>query len=150
MKKATGEVDASNTAVAYSSCRDCKTVAAAIQVVLVSGEPASATPENVAVATNYQCTECETLAAAYQFVFGDGQELEFTREGKERLHELKKRDDLTLPELAAHIAAIAAEVAVVVDTETQLRKPRTHRRRRRRPRSRRRQPGPRSRPRRPR
>ncbi len=129
VKKATGEVDASNTAVAYSSCTDCKTVAAAIQVVLVSGEPASATPENVAIAINYQCTECETLAAAYQFVFGDGQELEFTKEGKERLHALKKRlhelkhrDDLTLPELAAHIAAIAAEVAVVVDTETQLKK----------------------------
>ncbi|HEX2046788.1 MAG TPA: hypothetical protein VHF27_03430 [Acidimicrobiales bacterium] len=127
VKKVTGDVDATNTAVAYSSCTDCRTVAAAIQVVLVAGDADSATPENVAVGINYQCTECETLAAAYQFVFGDGQELEFTKEGKEKLHELKKRlqdlkkrDDLTIEELAVEIAAIAAEVAVVVDTETQV------------------------------
>jgi putative peptide zinc metalloprotease protein len=129
VKKATGNVDASNTAVAYASCTDCKTVAAAIQVVLVSGDPNSVDADNVAIAINYQCDECETLAAAYQFVYGDGQELEFTKEGKERLHELKKRfqdlkhrDDLTLDQLAAEIAAIAAEVAVVVDTETQVKK----------------------------
>ena len=129
VKKVTGDVDATNTAVAYSSCTDCRTVAAAIQVVLVAGDTDSATPENVAIGINYQCTECETLAAAYQFVFGDGQELEFTKEGKEKLHELKKRlqdlkkrDDLTIEELAVHIAAIAAEVAVVVDTETQVKK----------------------------
>ncbi|MDQ4070707.1 MAG: hypothetical protein M3203_14740, partial [Actinomycetota bacterium] len=129
VKKVTGDVDASNAAVAYSSCTDCRTVAAAIQVVLVSGETTEANPENVAIAINYQCTECETLAAAYQFVFGDGRELEFTKEGKERLHALKKRlhdlkqrDDLTLEQLAAEIAAIAAEVAVVVETETQVKK----------------------------
>ena len=129
VKKVTGDVDATNTAVAYSSCTDCRTVAAAIQVVLVAGDTDSATPENLAIGINYQCTECETLAAAYQFVFGDGQELEFTQEGKQKLHELKKRlqdlkkrDDLTIQELAVHIAAIAAEVAIVVDTETQLKK----------------------------
>ena len=78
VKKVTGEVDATNTAVAYASCEDCRTVAAAIQVVLVSGPVGSASPQNVAVAINYDCTECETLAAAYQFVFADGQEVEFT------------------------------------------------------------------------
>src|SRR5688572_28922586 len=78
VKKVTGDVDATNTAVAYSSCTDCRTVAAAIQVVLVAGPVGSATPENVAIALNYYCTECETLAAAYHFVFADGQELEFT------------------------------------------------------------------------
>ena len=113
VKKASGDVDASNTAAAYASCTDCKTVAAAIQVVLVS-DAGSATLENVSVAINYQCTECETLAAAYQFVFADGQEIEFTKEGKQRLHDLKKRfhdlkqrDDLTLDQLADEIAAIA-------------------------------------------
>ncbi len=129
VKKVTGDVDASNAAVAYSSCTDCRTVAAAIQVVLVSGETTEANPENVAIAINYQCTECETLAAAYEFVFGDGQELEFTKEGKAKLQELKKRfhdlkhrDDLTLAQLSAAIAAIAAEVATVVLEETQVKK----------------------------
>ncbi len=128
VKKASGDVDASNTAAAYASCTDCKTVAAAIQVVLVS-DADSATLENVSVAINYQCTECETLAAAYQFVFADGQEIEFTKEGKQRLHDLKKRfhdlkqrDDLTLDQLADEIAAIAREVLEVVDTEVVLKK----------------------------
>lgn len=126
VKTVTGEVDATNTAVAYASCSDCRTVAAAIQVVLVSGDVTSASVENEALAVNYQCSECETLAVAYQFVYGDGQELEFTKEGKRRLRDLKKqfydlkmRDDLTLDELAVEIGRIAAEVAVVVDTEVQ-------------------------------
>jgi putative peptide zinc metalloprotease protein len=129
VKKVTGDVDATNTAVAYSSCTDCRTVAVAIQIVLVS-EVDAATPENVAVAINYDCTECETLARAFQFVYGDGEELEFTKEGKARLHDLKKRvqdlkqrDDLTLAQLAQELAVIAAEVAEVVDEETQVKQP---------------------------
>ena len=129
VKKVTGDVDATNTAVAVSSCTDCRTVAVAIQVVLVS-EIDSATPENVAVAINYQCTECETLARAFQFVYGDGEELELTKEGKARLHDLKKRvqalkhrDDLTLAQLAQELAIIAAEVAEVVEEETQVKQP---------------------------
>jgi len=112
-----------------ASCTDCRTVAAAIQVVLVAGDSTTFTPENTAVAINYQCSECETLAAAYQFVYGDGQELQFTKEGKQQLHDLKKRfqdlkgrDDLTLDQLAAAIASIAAEVAAVVETETEPKK----------------------------
>ena len=129
VKKVTGDVDATNTAVAFSSCTDCRTVAVAIQVVLVS-EVDSATPENVAIAINYDCTECETLARAFQFVYGDGEELEFTKEGKARLHDLKKRvqalkhrDDLTLAQLARELAIIAAEVAEVVEEETQVKQP---------------------------
>lgn len=126
VKQVTGDVDAANTAVAYASCTDCRTVAVAIQVVLVS-EVDSASPENVAIAINYDCTECETLARAFQFVYGTGEELEFTKEGKARLHDLKKRvqdlkqrDDLTLAQLAQELAVIAAEVAEVVEEETQV------------------------------
>jgi putative peptide zinc metalloprotease protein len=129
VKKVTGDVDAQNTAVAFASCEDCRTVAVAIQVVLASEVDAVA-PENVAVAINYDCTECETLARAFQFVYGDGQELEFTKEGKKRLHDLKKRvqdlkhrDDLTLAQLAQELAVIAAEVAEVVETEVQVKQP---------------------------
>jgi putative peptide zinc metalloprotease protein len=118
------DVEATNSAVAYASCEDCKTVAAAIQVVLVANEPTSVDAENVAVAINYDCTECQTLAAAYQFVFGTGEEMQFTPEGKRRLNELKQQfkalkhqDGLTLQQLSSAIAVIAGEVAKVVDTE---------------------------------
>lgn len=117
-------VDTDNAAVAYASCTDCQTVASSIQVVLVMGDVDSLTTDNVAIAINYQCSECDTLAAAYQYVFGDGQPVRFTAEGNQRLadirrrfQELRRRDDLTLQELAAEIAKLAAEVADVVDDE---------------------------------
>ncbi len=123
VKEVTGDVDARNTAVAYSSCTDCKTVAAAIQIVLIS-DPDDVIVRNQVLAVNYQCVECETLARAYQFVFASGAELEFTKEGKAALHDLRKRfydlkqrDDLTLQQLATEIAVIAGEVLKVVDTE---------------------------------
>lgn len=118
------DVDATNTAAAFASCEDCKTVAGAIQVVLVTEEPTSVDAENVAVAINYQCSECETLAAAYQFVFGTGDNVRFTPEGRQRLNALKQeykalkhRDDLTLAQLSAEMAKIAAQVVEVVDDE---------------------------------
>jgi putative peptide zinc metalloprotease protein len=124
VRRVSGEVDATNAAVAFASCEACQTVAAAIQVVLVMGESTSATPENLALAVNYQCTDCETLATAYQMVYGDGRDLMFSPEGLRRLAELRRRfqqlrqrDDLTLDQLADEIGAIAGEVADVVDTE---------------------------------
>ncbi len=130
VKKVTGDVDAQNTAAAYSSCEDCRTVAVAIQVVLVSGDVGTVTPENEAVALNFDCTECETLARAFQFVYGDGQELEFTKEGKKRLHDLKKRvqdlkhrDDLSIAQLNHELTLVAREVADVVQNETQPKQP---------------------------
>ncbi len=129
VKEVTGDVDATNTALAYSSCTDCRTVAIAIQVVLVSGDVGDVTAVNDAEAINIGCTECETLARAIQFVFGDGQELEFTKEGKAKLHDLKKRfqdlknrDDVPFAVLVAEVNAIAKEVAAVVVTETELAK----------------------------
>src|SRR5919198_2620937 len=55
-----GDVDQTNAAVAYASCTDCRTVALAIQVVLVMGEVESVTPQNIAIAINENCTACET------------------------------------------------------------------------------------------
>lgn len=124
VRRVSGDVDATNAAVAWASCDACQTVAAAIQVVLVMGSPTSVEPENLALAVNYQCTDCETLAAAYQWVYGDGRDLMFSPEGLRRLaelrrrfQELRQRDDLTLHQLAAEIDAIAGDVAEVVDTE---------------------------------
>lgn len=119
-----GDVDADNAAVAYASCTDCQTVAASIQVVLVLGDPDSVTTDNVAIAINYQCSSCDTLATAYQYVFGNGEPVRFSAEGnrrladiRRRLQELRRRDDLTLQQLADEIAVLAGEVAEVVETE---------------------------------
>ena len=119
-----GDVDAANAAVAYASCSDCRTVAASIQVVLAMEEVDSVTAENVAISLNYDCSACETLASAYQYVYGEGQPVRFTPEGNQkladirrRLQELRRRDDLSIQDLAGQIAILAGEVATVVGTE---------------------------------
>lgn len=87
---ADGVVDQTNTATAQASCTDCRTVAVAFQVILVSGDAEVVQPENVAVAANSECAECFTYASATQLVIDvDGKRL--TPEGIRRLVALQRR-----------------------------------------------------------
>jgi putative peptide zinc metalloprotease protein len=62
------DVLSTNEAYALASCRDCRTVAVAFQVVLVLGSVDVVVPQNYAVAANYNCLECVTYALATQLV----------------------------------------------------------------------------------
>ena len=118
-------VDNGNAAVAFASCESCQTVAIAIQVVLVTGDPEVVTPTNLALAFNVECTLCETLASAYQFVLGTGGPVHFTAEGNRTLaelrrefHELRKEaPNLTVAEIQARIAAIVNRLRAVLANE---------------------------------
>jgi putative peptide zinc metalloprotease protein len=116
-------IDHTNAAVSYSECEDCRTVALAVQVVLVASDPSIVTPENVAVAVNYECTSCETFAAAYQFVIGVDGPVRFTRAGRQELNrirwELRKliRQDLPFDELQARIDELMDRLRWVLDNE---------------------------------
>jgi putative peptide zinc metalloprotease protein len=57
-----------NEAYALASCRDCRTVAVAFQVVLLVGSVDVVVPQNLAAAVNYACVECVTYALAAQLV----------------------------------------------------------------------------------
>jgi putative peptide zinc metalloprotease protein len=57
-----------NEAFAAASCRDCRTVAVAFQVVLMVGSVDVVVPENLSTAANYACVECVTYALATQLV----------------------------------------------------------------------------------
>ncbi|MFN2471431.1 MAG: hypothetical protein ABR583_10705 [Gaiellaceae bacterium] len=73
IRKVAGDVvDETNAAVAYSSCESCRTVAIAIEIVLVTGNPSVVTPTNLAIAINENCNLCTAFAAAYQIVIGTG------------------------------------------------------------------------------
>jgi putative peptide zinc metalloprotease protein len=61
-------VDNRNEAYALASCRGCKTLSAAFQVVLVVGQHSTQAPYNKAVALNEQCVLCTTRALAVQLV----------------------------------------------------------------------------------
>jgi putative peptide zinc metalloprotease protein len=57
-----------NEAYALASCRECRTVAVAFQVVLLVGSVDVVVPQNVSAAVNYACVECVTYALATQLV----------------------------------------------------------------------------------
>jgi putative peptide zinc metalloprotease protein len=57
-----------NEAYAAASCRGCRTVAVAFQVVLVVGSVDVVLPQNLSTAVNYACLECVTYALATQLV----------------------------------------------------------------------------------
>ena len=117
-------VDAANGAAAVASCSYCETVAVAIQVVLVTGDPSTFTPTNVALAYNQGCNECTTLADAFQFVFGTGGlPAHLTAAGNRQLADIRRQYELlrqsSLPpdELQAKIVALANEVYQVFSTQ---------------------------------
>lgn len=116
-------VDESNAAVAYASCDSCRTVAVAIQVVLVMGDPSVVTPTNVALAINEGCTTCETLASAVQYVLGVGDgPVHFTKEARDALKQLREdlRDllnsDIPFDELAAGIEALTSQLGDILSS----------------------------------
>jgi putative peptide zinc metalloprotease protein len=118
-------VDNINLAFAMASCTDCKTIAAAFQVVLVTGNATTVVPENYAIALNIECTDCQTLASAYQFVQSTGGPVTFTPEGQQALAEIRQSlhdlmqsaESLTLDEILAELDALAVQLAQVIAEE---------------------------------
>jgi putative peptide zinc metalloprotease protein len=113
-------VDNQNAAVAFNQCERCRSVAVAIQIVLVVGSPSTVTPGNVAVAVNYECTLCEALAMAYQFVVGVPEDFHFSGEAMSEMKRIRneirrlRKLDLPIPELKARIDALADRLRVVL------------------------------------
>ena len=124
IRKTAGEVvDQTNSAVAFASCESCRSIAIAIQIVLVSGSPNVVTPQNTAVAVNYECTLCETFAAAHQFVVGGGGRLRLTAEGRQELAQIRRQfqelrnADLALDELQLRVRRLVDRVRVVLASQ---------------------------------
>ena len=119
-------VENQNAAVALASCESCQTVAVAIQVVLVESTPSTITPVNAAIALNEECTACTTVALAYQYVLGVGEPLRFTKEGRERIRDIRKefmrleRSDLSLAEVLARVAELRAQLVDVLNTQLEV------------------------------
>jgi putative peptide zinc metalloprotease protein len=124
IKEVGGEVvDQTNQAVAYSNCRECQTVAIAIQVLIVTTEnPDVVMPTNLAVAVNENCDTCVTMALAYQFVVG-GAGLELTKRGERQLREIRRelqrlgRQGLSAAEIRDRTAALVERLRHVLATE---------------------------------
>ena len=123
IKRVAGDVvDETNAAVAYSSCTQCQTVAIAIEIVLVTGNPSVVTPTNLALAINDQCSLCVSVADAYQFVVSAPEGFSFSPHGMQEIRriveEIRKlgKGDLTAAEIQARLEELVKELrAVLVD-----------------------------------
>ena len=124
IRRVAGEVvDNQNVAVSYASCTGCRTLAIAIQIVIVTGSPGTVTPVNAAIALNENCTLCETFASAYQFVIGGSGPLRLTGEGQSRIRHIANevrelgRSDLPIDEIQARLDELMAELKHVLENE---------------------------------
>ena len=119
-----GAVDTDNAAAAVSSCSDCRTIAVAIQVVLIFSDPEVVTTDNLALALNIECTTCETMALAYQYVLTTDGPVHFTADGNKAIQDILKQiaeigsnEELALEEIDAQIGELVDQLYGVVDTE---------------------------------
>jgi putative peptide zinc metalloprotease protein len=122
-KAAQDVVDDKNSAVAYASCTSCQTVAIAIDIVLVTGQPSVFTPQNIALAVNENCNFCDTFASAYQFVVQSGGPVHFTHDGHKQLEDIRKeiakwgKDGLTPAQMREQLPALIDQVQQVLKTQ---------------------------------
>jgi len=116
-------VDNENLAFAKSSCDDCRTVAVAMQAVLVMSKASTVAPKNVAVAANSDCTACKTAAFAYQYVVTPGKPVRLTEDGREQIAEIGEEvakvaaSDDTFTQIDAKLDALFEEFKGVIDSE---------------------------------
>lgn len=82
-------VDDGNGAASYTSCVGCDAAAAAIQVVLVTGDGGTGTPTNIAIAQTYGCQSCVAFADARQFIVYTHRPVHFTDAGNAEIDAIR-------------------------------------------------------------
>jgi hypothetical protein len=117
-------LQSANVARADSTdCTDCRTVAVAVQAVLVKHSPQTAEPKNVALAINENCLRCTTYAFAYQYVVATEDRAVLTRRGRRRVAALREEiatashSDLSPDDLNARLRGLAADFRAAVDAD---------------------------------
>jgi hypothetical protein len=117
-------LQSTNVARADSTdCTGCRTVAVAVQAVLVKGNPQTQEPKNFAIALNENCVSCTTYAFAYQYVVATEERTVLTYRGRERVATLREQidtaahSDLSPDDLNVRLRELAAEFRAAVDAD---------------------------------
>jgi hypothetical protein len=118
-----GTVGNNNVATAWATCLECRTTAAAVQMVIVEGPYDTLEPGNLAAAINDNCDTCETFAYARQYVFIVGREVKISHKAETRIERIdedmedviRSRDDF--PTMEAELDALTQQMVDVVRGE---------------------------------
>jgi hypothetical protein len=128
-------VTATNAAVAYTSCDDCRAVALSFQVVIADGAPTELDVGNLAMAMNENCTGCESVAVAFQLVLASDRRLVLASDrrlvlsddGWRELSDLRRqlrslaRSDLPVAEIQGTAESMMSDVANVLAAQLRVR-----------------------------
>lgn len=121
-----GGESAQSTNLARAESRDCsgcRTHAAALQAVFLTGNPDTVQPANAAVATNVRCPGCVTYAYAFQYVLTTDGPVALSPEGHERIAHINQEADAVVAQqlppdqIEAQLDALFTELKNVVDGE---------------------------------
>jgi hypothetical protein len=117
-------LQSTNVARADSTdCTDCRTVAVAVQAVLVKHNPPTAEPKNFAIAINENCLNCTTYAFAHQYVVTTEDRVVLTERGRDRVAALREQiatvsqSDLSPDDLTVRLRELAAEFRAAIDRD---------------------------------
>ena len=119
----TPTVDNTNVASAYASCTDCRTVAVAVQVVLVEGPVTDFEPGNAAVALNENCLRCQTFAYARQEVLSPGAPVNIGDDAAAAIRDLQGRiqdvasSDEGFAQMSADLDGLTDQLVSVLQAE---------------------------------
>jgi len=113
-----------NLALAQAAdCTGCRSRAAALQAVFLTGDPQSVTVTNAAVAEHSGCTGCASYAYAFQYVVSPGAPVSLSPQGRAQLLDIQARADAAvtavepLADLDRELSGLAQELKAVVDAE---------------------------------
>ena len=115
-----GPVVDQNIAQTYASCEDCRTIAIAVQVLLLMDDIRQVVPVNLAESINYECTRCESLAYAGQLVLSTGGKVRLTGEARRRIGQIEdalnalQDSDATLLEIYAEVDRLVDDLKLTV------------------------------------
>lgn len=112
-----------NKNIASATSRDCsycRTVAVAMQVVIVEGQPTDFEPANAAAASNGNCFSCQTYAFAFQYVVQPGRIVYLGGAAQRQIQGIRARVDavtassLSYDDMKAQLEPLFAELVRVV------------------------------------
>ncbi len=114
-----------NEAYAHASCTDCRTVAVAVQVVLVEGATTDFRPTNVALALNENCLRCATFAFARQEVLTPGRHVEIGKTAESQIESIQSQirgvavSSEPFDQMTADLDSLTEQLVGVVQGEVQ-------------------------------
>jgi putative peptide zinc metalloprotease protein len=114
-----------NEAYAHATGTGNRTVATAIQVLIVEGDPTNFQPTNVAFAVNEQCSSCQTFAYANQVVLQPHRAVTLSEDSQKQLNRLNAQAFATswssepFPQMSADLDNITNQMVAIVQGEIQ-------------------------------